>query len=129
MLAFSGGAETANKTGYFATAIVYSVVSIPLFLLVFKNSKEVVQPSVDMNKVSIGTILKNLVGNKYLMLISVIMLCQMTGLMGRITEHIIFGLAGIGAPVMLSMVAESAQTGQGSCRRSCLSEENCNMEY
>lgn len=104
MLAFSGGAEVATKRGYFITAVIYSVAAVPLFLLVFKFSKEVVQPKGDMKKVPISTTIKNLVGNKYLMLISVIMLLQMTGFMGRIAVTAYYVIYCMGSFTMIGVI-------------------------
>ena len=44
-LMFSGeGAEVANGNGYMMTALVYAIISIPLFLIVFFTSKEMSSP-------------------------------------------------------------------------------------
>lgn len=44
-LRFSGeGAEVANGHGYMMTALIYAIISIPLFLIVFATAKEKVQP-------------------------------------------------------------------------------------
>lgn len=104
MLAFSGGSETATKNGYFVTAVIYSVVAVPLFLIVFKNSKEIVQPSGDMKKVPISVTMKNVVENKYLMLISLIMLCQMTGYMGRIAVTSYYVIYCMGSFTMIGII-------------------------
>lgn len=94
MLAFSGGSKVATQSGYLMTAIIYAVISIPIFYGVFKTSKEVVKP-IRSEKVSLGTTLKNVVGNKYLMILLVIMIFQMTAFMGRIaltTYYVIYCL-------------------------------------
>ena len=39
------GAEVADGRGYMMTALIYAIVSIPLFLIVFFTSKENVQPT------------------------------------------------------------------------------------
>lgn len=104
MIAFSGGAEVANKNGYFAAAVIYSIISVPLFLLVFKNSKEVVRPSGTMQKVPIRVTLKNLVGNKYLMLVSAIMLLEMTGYMGRIAVTSYYVIYCMGSFTLISVI-------------------------
>ena len=40
----SEGAEVANGHGYMMTALIYAIISIPLFLIVFATAKEKVQP-------------------------------------------------------------------------------------
>ena len=85
MLYFSGaGAEVANGRGYTMTAIVYSVISVPLFLIVFFTSRENVVTTVKEDKISISATIGNLVKNKYLMIVSAVMALQMTAFMGRI---------------------------------------------
>lgn len=77
------GQPSADGHGYLMTAVIYSLVAIPLFVIVFKTSREVVKPE-GVKKVSAKDTFKNLFTNKYLMLISLIMVFQMTGYMGRI---------------------------------------------
>lgn len=85
LLMFSArGAEVADSRGYMMTALIYGVVSIPMFLAVFFTSREVVQPTGQMAKFSLGDTVKNLVTNKYLMIITGVMVFQMTAFMGRI---------------------------------------------
>lgn len=65
LLRFSNpGAQVADSRGYLYTAIIYSIVSIPMFLIVFFTSKEVVQPSAEQEKFSVSATIKNLVQNK-----------------------------------------------------------------
>ena len=85
LLMFSArGAEVADAHGYMMTAAIYGIVSIPLFLTVFFTSREVVQPTGQPAKFSIGDTIKNLVTNKYLMIVTMVMMFQMTAFMGRI---------------------------------------------
>ncbi len=104
MLHFSNGAETANKHGYFMAAVIYSIISIPLFFIVFKTSKEVVKPAAGAEKVTFRTTFKNLVGNKYLMLISAIMLFQMTGFMGRIAVTAYYVIYCMGSFTLIGLI-------------------------
>lgn len=80
---FSGGAKVANQSGYTMTAIIYAIISLPIFYGVFKSSKEVVKP-IRSEKVPVKTTVMNVLGNKYLMILLVIMILQMTAFMGRI---------------------------------------------
>lgn len=87
LLHFShAGAKNADARGYLATVIIYGIISIPLFLIVFFTSRENVKPlaSTMDRKFSFKETIKNLVTNKYLMIISAIMIVQMTAFMGRI---------------------------------------------
>lgn len=97
MLTFSDGAEVANKQGYLMTAVVFSVLSVPLFLIVFKMSREVVGAVPGQNKMTTKSVIKNLVTNKYLMLISLIMVLQMTGYMGRIAVTAFYVIYDMGS--------------------------------
>ena len=84
LLAFSGkGAEVATVQGYTGTAALYGVIAIPLFLLVFATAREWVRPKTNTKKFSVKEIFLNLVKNKYLMILVIIMLLQMTAFMGR----------------------------------------------
>jgi len=87
LLKFSpAGSEVATASGYTGTAIVYSLLSIPLFLVVFFTSREVVQrdPSQEKAKFDFVATMKSLFTNKYLMIVFAIMAVQMTAFMGRI---------------------------------------------
>lgn len=84
MLALSGkGATVASSRGYTMTAVIYGVISIPLFLVLFFTAKEKIQPQKTADKFSLKDVVGNLVKNKYLMLICLIMMLIMTGFMGR----------------------------------------------
>lgn len=85
LMAFSGNSETVTGQGYTLTVLIFALVSIPMFFLVFKNSKEVIVPDVKAEKVPIATTIKCIFTNKYLMIIVLTMAFQMTGNMGRIS--------------------------------------------
>lgn len=105
MLKFSGaGAEVANSTGYMMTAVIYGIVSIPLFLAVFFTAKELVQPKGKPAKFSIGDTIGNLVKNKYLMIITLIMLLQMTAFMGRIAVTSFYVIYCLGSFTMIALI-------------------------
>lgn len=104
MLAFSGGAEVANKHGYLMAAVVFSTLSVPLFLIVFKMSREVIPAAPGQNKMTVGSVIKNLVTNKYLMLISLIMVFQMTGYMGRIAVTAFYVIYDMGSFTLIAMI-------------------------
>lgn len=98
------GAEVADGRGYMMTALVYAIISIPLFLIVFFTSKENVQPTGKPAKFSFKEILLNLVTNKYLMLITIIMIIQMTAFMGRIAVTTYYVINCLGSFTMISII-------------------------
>ena len=105
LLRFSAaGAQVADSRGYLYTAIIYSIISIPMFLIVFFTSKEVVQPSGEPAKFSVADTIKNLVQNKYLMIISLVMLLQMTAFMGRIAVCAFWVIYCLGSFTMISLI-------------------------
>ena len=81
MLRFSEGSAVADGRGYFTTAMIYALISLPMFLGVFLTSKEVIQPT-NQEKVSMKETMRNIFGNKYLMILFLIMVLQMTAFMG-----------------------------------------------
>jgi GPH family glycoside/pentoside/hexuronide:cation symporter/probable glucitol transport protein GutA len=104
-LMFSGkGAEVANGHGYMMTAVIYGIISIPLFLIVFFTAKENVQPVEHNQKFSFKTVIKNLVTNKYLMFIMIIMICQMTAFMGRIAVTAYYVIYCLGSFTMIPLI-------------------------
>ena len=105
MLKFSGaGAEVANGHGYMMTALIYAIISIPLFLLVFATSKEVVKPQGEVGKFSFKETVGNLVKNKYLMIITLIMVLQMTAFMGRIAVTSYYVIYCLGSFTMIATI-------------------------
>lgn len=105
MLFFSGeGAEVANGNGYFMTALVYAIISIPCFLAVFFTSKEQVIPESTKEKFSLKDTITGLVTNKNLMILLVIMILQMTAWMGRIGVVIYYIMYCIGSFTMIPVI-------------------------
>lgn len=103
MLAFSGGSKVATQSGYLTTAVIYAIISLPIFYGVFKTSKEVVKP-IRSEKVSFGTTIKNVLGNKYLMILLVIMILQMTAFMGRIALTTYYVIYCLGAFTLIALL-------------------------
>ena len=105
LLAFSAkGAEVADSRGYMMTAVLYGIVSIPLFLGVFFTSRENVQPTHATGSFSFSETIKNLVQNKYLMIISLVMAVQMTAFMGRIAVCAFWVIYCLGSFTMISII-------------------------
>lgn len=84
LVQLSGSTENISGKSYTIAAILFAVISLPMFFIVFKNSKEVIMPRANAEKVSIIKNLGLIFSNKYLMIIVLTMLFQMTGNMGRI---------------------------------------------
>lgn len=105
MLNFSGaGAEVANGRGYLMTALIFAIISVPLFLAVFFTSKEQIVPTEAPGKFSLKEMISNLVNNKYLMLLFVIMAVQMTALMGRIAVIIYYIIYCLGSFSLIAVI-------------------------
>lgn len=105
MLRFSAaGAEVADSNGYLMTAIIYSIIAIPLFLVVFFTAKENIIPEGRPPKFSFKDTLGNLVKNKYLMIITLIMTLQMTAFMGRIAVTSYYVIYCLGSFALISVI-------------------------
>lgn len=104
MLKFSNGSEVATGRGYFYTAIIYAIISIPMFLAVFASSREIIKVADDKRKVPISETFKNIVGNKYLMLLFGIMVLQMSGFMGRIALTSYYVIYCLGAFTLIALL-------------------------
>ncbi len=105
MLRFSApGAEVADGRGYVTTALIYAIVSIPLFLIVVKTAKENVKPVGKPQKFSLKETLGNLVKNKYLMIVTLIMALQMTAFMGRIAVTSYYVIYCLGSFALISII-------------------------
>jgi GPH family glycoside/pentoside/hexuronide:cation symporter/probable glucitol transport protein GutA len=81
ILYFSGGEKPITR-GYTITTVIYSIVAIPLFLLLFFTSREVVKP-VEDKKISIKETIQAVLTNKPLVCIFFMQLLYMTGFFGR----------------------------------------------
>ena len=98
------GAKVADRHGYMMTAVVYGLLVIPLFLIVFKTSKEVIQPKEKPDSFSFKNAIENLVKNKYLMLVSLIMILVMTAVMGRMSVVAFYVIYCLGSYKLISLV-------------------------
>ena len=81
---FSGSAEAITGKAYTWVAVIFALIA-PMFLIVFKNTKEVITPDVSKEKVSVKTSLKVIASNKYLMIVVAVSLISMVAYMGRIS--------------------------------------------
>lgn len=78
------GAKVADAGGYTKTALLYSLISIPLFLIVFFTSRENVKPVHRNEKFSFKDTINALVKNRYLMILSGAMVLILTAFFGRL---------------------------------------------
>lgn len=105
MLHFSAsGAEVADSSGYFFTALIYAIISIPCFLAVFFTSRENVMPEKAPEKFSLKETIKNLVFNKELMIMLVIMVLGMCAQMGRIGVVIYYIMYNVGSFSLIPVI-------------------------
>ena len=100
------GVEVATGHGYMMTALIFSIISIPLFLAVFFTSREIVKKSESEEKVkfSFKDTITNLVTNKYLMIVFAIMAVQMTAFMGRIAVTAYYVIYCLGSYTMIATI-------------------------
>lgn len=104
-LFFSGeGAEVADKSGFFMTALVYAVLSIPMFIAVFATSKEVVSVSQAQAKTSFRDTVNALVTNKPLMILTAIIIVQMTAFFGRLSVVSFYVIYCLGSYSMIALI-------------------------
>lgn len=105
MLLLSGkGALVASAKGYAMTAVVYGVLSIPLFMIVVFTAKEQVQPQAATEKTTVKDVIGNLVKNKYLMLLCLIMTLIMTAFMGRLAVVSYYVIYCLGSFELISVI-------------------------
>lgn len=104
-LHFSGeGAEVANGHGYMMTAIIYSIIAIPLFLIVFATSKEVIESAGEARKISPKETLGAMVSNRYLMTVFLVSTTQMIAFMGRISITTYYVIYCLGAFTLIALI-------------------------
>ncbi len=105
MLHFSApGSEVPDGRGYLMTAVVYALISIPCFLAVFFSSREHIMPTKKAEKFSLKEVLGNLVSNKYLMIMLVIMIFGMCAQMGRIAVVIFYIMYDVGSFSLIPVI-------------------------
>lgn len=91
MILYFGNGSTSSSKGYFMSALIFSIVCIPCFLICFSASKEVIGRKEGEEKQSIGSVMKNLVNSfkftfkdRNAVFLMLAMLIFLTGLFGRI---------------------------------------------
>lgn len=86
------------------TAVVYGLFVVLLFMIVFKTSKEVIQPKEKPDRFSFKNAIDSLVKNKYLMLVSLIIILVMTAVMGRMSVVAFYVIYCLGSYKLISLV-------------------------
>lgn len=91
MLLYFGGGSTSSSKGYFLTALVFSIASLPCFFLCFKSTKEVISggaQAADGEKenpvISIFKSFKNALKDWNVAWLMIAMIFYLTGIFGRI---------------------------------------------
>lgn len=87
-----------------APVAVYGIPAVPMFLAVFFTARENIQPVHAPEKFSLGKTIGNLVGNKYLLIVMLIMVLQMTALMGRIAVTAYYVIYCLGSFTLISLI-------------------------
>ena len=101
----AAGAQVADGHGYMMVAVIYGIIAVPMFIIVALTGKEVVQPvSNEVGSFSFKTTIGNLVNNKYLMIITLIMVLQMTAFMGRIAVTAYYVIYCLGSFQMIGLI-------------------------
>lgn len=105
MLFFSKkGATVPDSNGYLYTSILYALISVPCFLGVFLTSKENIIPKGKPEKFSFHEVIKNLLSNKYLMVMLGIMVFGMCAQMGRISVVIFYIIYNLGSFQLIPVI-------------------------
>lgn len=104
-----------NQRGYSLTALVLSLVSLPMFYLVFKNCKEVIKPR-NTQHLSIKDSLTAVVKNKPLVLVLSHLFIFFTGLFGRLAVVVFYYIYVMGRPDLIAvlMMGFGVATAMGS---------------
>lgn len=99
----ANGQMTPDGSGYFKTAVVYACIAVPLFLILFFTTKEVVFPK-HKTKFSFKDTFLNLIRNKYLMVVTLIMTIMMTAFMGRIAIAAFYVIYCLGSFQLIALI-------------------------
>ena len=107
MILHFGNGSAASGRGYFMAALVFSVVSIPCFLICFASTKEVLGGS--EKKTTIGETMKNLVNSfkitfkdRNAVFLMLAMLIFLTGLFGRLGIMAYYFIYIMGNPMLIA---------------------------
>lgn len=105
ILHFSGAeAGAADEKGYMMTAMLYSVITIPLFFIEFLTSKEVIGGNGNAGRISPKETIRGVLSNRYLMVIFLVSTVQMCAFMGRISITSFYVIYCLGAFSLISLI-------------------------
>jgi len=90
------------QSGFFRTAFIYSLISIPLFWVVFRNCKEVITPPKGQT-LSIKDSLSAVVRNKPLILVMVYGFLSLSTIFGRIGMLVFYCVYNLKRPDLVSV--------------------------
>jgi len=92
-----------NQIGYALTALVLSLISIPLYLMVIKNCKEVIQPPKSQYP-SIKESVMAVATNKPLLMAMIFLLLMFTALFGRLGIVVFYYIYVLGRPDLIALL-------------------------
>lgn len=98
---FSTGGQT-DRWGYFWTAVIFSGLSIPMFMLVGTKCKENIRPVATKTRTSIRETLKVVLKNRPLMLLFMMMFAGMLAMFGRIGTLVYYVMYNVKQPALIS---------------------------
>lgn len=99
----NNGQMVPDGHGYFMTAVVYACLAIPLFFVLVATTKEVIFPKHKV-KFSFKRTFLNLLQNKYLMIITLVMTLLMTAFMGRMAVTAYYVIYCIGSFQLIALI-------------------------
>ena len=74
------GTTVATSSGYFYTSFIFAIITLVLFMLVFKNSKEVIAAGKEEKKIPLKMSVKTIIGNKPLICVFLMLMSYCIGL-------------------------------------------------
>ena len=116
MLMKFGGGNTNSAKGYFFTVLIFSIVSIPCFMICFKSTKEVIGGgSVSGERtnplVMIGSSFKNALKDWNVAWLVIAMILYLTGVFGRIGVMVYYFIYVLGEPMGMASFGTAMTVG------------------
>jgi len=91
------------QKGFFLTALIYSLISIPLFWVVFKNCKELITPSEEQKLTLKGSLL-SVIKNLPLVLVLIYTFLTLSTIFGRIGLIVYYCIYNLKRPDLVAML-------------------------
>jgi sugar (glycoside-pentoside-hexuronide) transporter len=92
-----------NQRGYFYAAVVLSVVSMPMLILTFINSKEIITPAKE-ERPTVKESLKAVVSNKQLLMVFASLFILFTGLFQRLGTLVYYCIYDLHRPDLIAVL-------------------------